>query len=734
MDRRTVLLGSLGLAIPSASAFAQEPSGQQKSLRVVPTSGELAGKVLYTNSYALLIGISKYPFLPATKQLAYARKDAEDVRDVLVKSFGFPAANVKVLLDADATKANIEAELDALSGAKPTDRVLVFFSGHGHTVNKTGLLVPSDADIKLDDNKTTAGVIPKCLLMDNLTTYLKQVQAKHKLIIADACFSGLIQSTRSLGGLSGPALEKLAGENAFQALTASGKAEVSKESDTLKNGIFTRRFLDVLDELSKRPGDVMTIRQIADQVAKRVLNDTKGEQNPLFADLDGSEGQFLFVNVDPTANPTLATGKGKVRKTDVSAKLRITGAPTGATVKVDGKDIVGGQFETDLVDDESRVVTVFVKADGYLPLSQDATLRRGSSTDVSITLNKIPEGRLVLENVPDKAVVKVDGVVKTDRELVFDMKNVDEKSVKLVITADGYRAEVVDIELEKGATVRYRAEAKRVDGATPVVERDNVQSRNNNARLSGRLSDYPALRAYIEGLRSIPAGTFEMGSTSGEADENPKYTVRLSAFRIGATPVTVAVWKEFCAATGTTLPEVPSWGLLANHPVVNVSWNDIMGMDGDGGFCAWASDIAGFRLTLPTEAQFEYAARGGQIGLEFPWGNAFDPSNLWSSLNFGDVRKTAPVVRTSNIFLNAFGLTDMSGNVWQWCSDMYGPYSSVAQSDPVGPSSTKSDARCVRGGSWYGARPDFFRCAYRLRYGPDIKNDIIGFRLSAGEN
>jgi len=77
MDRRTVLLGSLGLALPSAGAFSQEQSGQQKSLRIVPTSGELAGKVLYTNSFALLIGISKYPFLPATKQLSYARKDAD---------------------------------------------------------------------------------------------------------------------------------------------------------------------------------------------------------------------------------------------------------------------------------------------------------------------------------------------------------------------------------------------------------------------------------------------------------------------------------------------------------------------------------------------------------------------------------------------------------------------------------------------------------------------------------
>jgi formylglycine-generating enzyme required for sulfatase activity len=222
-----------------------------------------------------------------------------------------------------------------------------------------------------------------------------------------------------------------------------------------------------------------------------------------------------------------------------------------------------------------------------------------------------------------------------------------------------------------------------------------------------------------------------MGSSTGYSDEKPVHSVTLSSFRMGETPVTVAIWKEYCAATGTTLPQAPGWGLLDDHPVVNVSWNDIMGVDGKGGFCAWASDIAGFRLTLPTEAQFEYASRGGQSGLEYPWGNTFDESKLWCS-KLTKRPSTAPVTRSSFIFRNAYGLSDMSGNVWQWCSDLYGPYSSSSQNDPTGPSSTSDNKGCVRGCSWFGSDPDFFRCANRGRDIPDGRDDYSGFRLSAG--
>ena len=244
-------------------------------------------------------------------------------------------------------------------------------------------------------------------------------------------------------------------------------------------------------------------------------------------------------------------------------------------------------------------------------------------------------------------------------------------------------------------------------------------------------SEFPHLSRYIMGMRVIPAGKFFMGSDTGNNDEKPIHEVILSYYVLGATPVTVAVWKEYCAATGVSMPTAPSWGWIDDHPAVNVSWNDIMGLDGKGGFCAWASDIAGFRLTIPTEAQFEYAARGGQGGLEYPWGNNYDDTKVWCSVKISRLR-TAPVVRTSNIYRNRYGLTDMVGNVWQWSSDFYAPYSSASQTNPSGPTSSSDNSRCVRGGSWSIINPDYFRCAYRFRINPDIRYFIFGFRLSAG--
>ena len=244
------------------------------------------------------------------------------------------------------------------------------------------------------------------------------------------------------------------------------------------------------------------------------------------------------------------------------------------------------------------------------------------------------------------------------------------------------------------------------------------------------LARYPALNAYVASLRSIRAGKFQMGSSSGDPYEKPVHSVRISAFRMGVTPVTVAVWREYSKATGTKLPVTPRWGLLDDHPVVNVSWHDIMGRYGTGGFCAWASNVAVFRLTLPTEAQFEFASRGGRDGLAYPWGNKFDESKLWCSVKT-DRAASAPVVRKSNIYRNAFGLTDMVGNVLQLCSDWYGLYSRGPQTDPLGPKSSTENLRVARGASWGIDDPDVFQCALRFRNDPGSYSSHIGFRLVA---
>ena len=271
--------------------------------------------------------------------------------------------------------------------------------------------------------------------------------------------------------------------------------------------------------------------------------------------------------------------------------------------------------------------------------------------------------------------------------------------------------------------------AVAVGGGGFLVSSLGSQSKNGTKGIVSWDTKYPALKAYVKSLRSIPAGTFQMGRDY--RFEKGKHTVRLSAFRMGATPVTFGVWKEYCSATGNTLPSSPQWGMLDDHPVVNVSWYDIMGKDGNRGFCAWASDIAGYGLTLPTEAQFEYASRGGQNGLDYPWGNTFEDSKVWSSVPSKRLG-TAPVIRSSNIFRNGYALTDMSGNVCQWCSDFWGPLSSKAQTNPIGPSSANANLRVYRGNSWFHNEPEDFQCVERFCHYPQSRQDDTGFRLSAG--
>ena len=240
-----------------------------------------------------------------------------------------------------------------------------------------------------------------------------------------------------------------------------------------------------------------------------------------------------------------------------------------------------------------------------------------------------------------------------------------------------------------------------------------------------QLAQYLDLDRYVSSLKDIPGGTYLFGASND--CEEPGTPITMSAFRLGATPVTWGMWKEYCEAKSVRRPDDPGWGYPNDHPVVNVSWEDIMDT---GGFCEWASGVAGFKLTLPTDAQYEYAARGGKNGLEYPWGNDFDKSKLWCSNSFGDASKTAAVDRTDRIYRNGYGLTDMAGNVWQWCADYYNEDYRPTGNDPV--DTKKSNTRCLRGGSWFYYNPVFCQCASRSGDNRDFGNDEDGFRLSAG--
>ena len=207
---------------------------------------------------------------------------------------------------------------------------------------------------------------------------------------------------------------------------------------------------------------------------------------------------------------------------------------------------------------------------------------------------------------------------------------------------------------------------------------------------------------YVEG------GTFAMGSNSGESDEKPVHNVTLDSYYIGETEITQAQWR---AVMGSN----PSYYKDDNRPVESVSWNDAQE------FCKKLSDLTGKRYVLPTEAQWEYAARGGNQSRGYTYSgsnNVNEVAKYGSSGGHSNVKSKKP---------NELGIYDMSGNVWEWCSDWYSSsYSSSSQTNPQGPNSGGS--RVLRGGSWYNYA-SICRVANRNSRKPSSSDYYYGFRV-----
>jgi formylglycine-generating enzyme required for sulfatase activity len=218
------------------------------------------------------------------------------------------------------------------------------------------------------------------------------------------------------------------------------------------------------------------------------------------------------------------------------------------------------------------------------------------------------------------------------------------------------------------------------------------------------------------GMVLIPAGTFTMGDTdTTSTGAQPPHSVTLSAYCMGLTEVTVAAYST-CTATGCTLPNnggYCNWNVAGrgNHPINCVAWSQAR---------AYCQSLGG---DLPTEAQWEYAARGTD-GRTYPWGNAAPLSQLcWGGT--GSRTSTCPV-QSFPSGVSPFGLFDMGGNVWEWSLDWYAAYSPSDPTDPTGPGSGTD--RVDRGGDWSVINPLYLRAATRSHVLPTYRDAFLGFR------
>ena len=250
-------------------------------------------------------------------------------------------------------------------------------------------------------------------------------------------------------------------------------------------------------------------------------------------------------------------------------------------------------------------------------------------------------------------------------------------------------------------------------------------------------------------LARIPAGEFLMGAADAATDERPVHRVYVSEFCIGRFTVSNDDYARFVRATAHPAPSLRNLPLIATggrdaifrelaapyqwddheppaglggHPVVLVTREDALD------YCRWLSEAIGRAVRLPTEAEWEKAARGGLEGRRYPWGDEIDSSrgNFLEDPTAKRQRGTRP---SGSYPSNAFGLCDVVGNVWEWVSDWYGSeyYGVGEMNDPRGPES--GSFHIVRGGSWVNDDVAMLRCAYRHKVPPDTYAHSIGFRI-----
>ena len=344
---------------------------------------------------------------------------------------------------------------------------------------------------------------------------------------------------------------------------------------------------------------------------------------------------------------------------------------------------------------------------------------------------------LIIRYTPSTATVLVDNkMVRGNNGVAKTTLPIGQHSY--IVACDGYESEEGTVKLKASVPSNLQITLMKESVGAGIVNQqqsENQQSSNTYvASSSNNSSGTPSVASGSNAI-SIPvkdgisiemvkveAGTFMMGATSEmkdsyddpDSDEKPVHQVTLTNdYYMGKYEVTQALWQ---AVMGSN----PSNFKGDNLPVEKVSWNDCQE------FISKLNSLTGRKFRLPTEAEWEYAARGGKKSRSYQYSGSSNISDVaWYDGN--SVNKTHPVGTKQ---ANELGIYDMTGNVWEWCSDWYGFYSSSSQTNPTGADSGSS--RVFRGGSWYG-NARYCRLSFRDCTPPDCRGYNLGLRLALSE-
>jgi formylglycine-generating enzyme required for sulfatase activity len=760
---------ALGLGVLVSLALAVGPSVAAPSAEWPDLAQQVAPTGEGRNDAAVIVAIEDYAKVDA---VLGARSNADAWFRWFVSGRGIPAARVYKAYDGDATDVKIRAlAKQAAASVQAGGTVWFVFIGHGAPSKdgRDGLLVGVDADRSAD------GLYARSVPRQELLGLLDAGPQAQTVALLDACFSGQTGTGAALVAGLQPIVPTALLEGASRrarVLTAAGSGEFSGPLPGTARPAFSYLALGGLmgwadvDGTGNRDGRV-SAGELRDYVQGALnITMTGRTQTPTLLGEDGDLGR-----AGARAAPDLfALGGGGGGGSGV-------GTVSGATVQLGGGDsdlarlaaeAAAKAAERERLERESREAEARLSAARRERLdAATVEVRSAASRDYASMKPLLggapvsPEAKPVLEAYVARyasAKVTVDGVTEAvavaEVELVRaalaksggeattgagagsaaaattvgSPKKLIGQAWKSIETGEYEKAHsLFDRALQGGPSVdalygRGYANEKLGDaesaaddycqaiasGAAPETSRE-IEARLRRVGRSCRDWTSPTLGT----MKWIPAGTFTMGSPESEAgrdsDEVQHRVTLTKGYWLMEHEVTQGEWQ---AVMGSNPSGFSSCGPTC--PVEQVSWNDAVE------FAKRVSARDGVAYRLPTESEWEYAARGGQSSVYAGSNEATSVGWIWD--NSG--RKTHRVCEKQR---NGYGLCDMTGNVWEWTADWYGDYPSGSVTDPQGASSGSD--RVYRGGGWGGSAQGA-RVAFRGRYGPARRFDGLGFRLA----
>ncbi len=639
-----------------------------------PWEATAAGRV------ALVVGNGTYAHIG---RLPNPGNDAADMTAAL-RRLGFDVTTVRDA-DRNAMTDALRVFTRASAGA---DVSLVFYAGHGLEMDGVNYLVPVDARLERDTD-----VRFEAIELDDVLA--STTGAALRVVILDACRNNpLARSMQRTGasrsvsrGSFGDLNESLLGDETLVAYAAA--AGTTADDGTGRNSPYTAALLSYLEQ-------PLEIGLLFREVRARVLEATEGRQRPHeYASLLSEHYLRAAAGVDPRA---------------VEAGL-------------------------DLDRSARRLVQQGLSRAGYSPGPADGVF--GPATRAAIRGWQTSRGATATGYLDAAGAAALGVRIPGAPAASVPVPSTVASGPASVATADLARAEVVFWE-----SIRESADPADFDeylvrwpaGLFARLAANRLAALREPASVTSS-GDPPRRREPGEVFRDcptcpemvvVPAGRFRMGCVSGRDcadDEHPVHEVEVASFALGVYEMTFDEYDRFAAATGRERPADRGWG-RGGRPAINVSWEDATA------FAAWLSEETGEEYRLPSESEWEYAARAAGSTTRYSWGddvghnraNCAGCGGRWD-----DENRTA---LAGSFAANGFGLHDMHGNVWEWVEDCW--HENYARSPRDGTAWTRGgdcSRRVLRGGAW-DLDPGSLRSANRSSFDAENRIGSIGFRVA----